>query len=262
MDGKTKATGFLVGAVALAMVGAGASLAVRLQGGGRTEPVPTLWDAPEFVLTDQTGGALARGDLAGTVWLASFVYTHCPDVCPLVTRRMAEIRDGLAAEGLLGSRVRLVSITVDPARDSPDVLRRYAAGFGADDPAHWAFLTGEPDALRSIIEDGFKLPAARVAPPGSTPDRRAGPGARGDADAGQDEAARGADREPGHDAAGGGAGHEVTDPGTDGGDGYTVMHSDRILLVDAAGRVRGAYSTSDPADQARLEQELRAVLRE
>ncbi|MGH2599771.1 MAG: SCO family protein, partial [Dehalococcoidia bacterium] len=75
--------------------------------------------------------------------------------------RMARLRDSLAAAKLLGAHVRLVSITVDPARDTPDVLRRYAARFGGSPPDHWAFLTGEPpETVRRLVQQGFKVTAA------------------------------------------------------------------------------------------------------
>lgn len=210
MNARTRTTGILLGLLALGVAGLGAALAVRLQGAGRTAPAPAYWEAPAFALTDQTGATLAREDLAGTVWLASFIYTNCPDFCPLITRRMARLRDALAADGLLGGRVRLLSITVDPERDTPEVLRAYATGFGAEDPREWAFLTGAPDAVRSVVVDGFKLPVLPPMRPGD----------------------------------------------------HTVAHSDRIALVDAAGRVRGLYSATDPAEQGRLDRELRALLRE
>ncbi|HEX6938901.1 MAG TPA: SCO family protein [Longimicrobiales bacterium] len=221
MRDRAKLTAMLLTGVALTITGLGAAMAVRLQGAGRIDALPVLWEAPDFALTDQTGDTLTRADLAGTTWLASFIYTNCPDFCPLVSRRMAELRDELAAEDLLGSRVRLVSITVDPARDTPAALHDYAARFGGADPADWAFLTGEPAVVRAVVESGFRVPASPQA-----------------------EAAASA--------------HEH---GAAAADGYTVLHSDRIILVDAAGRVRGFYSATDPAELERLRAELRFVLR-
>ncbi|HEX7117603.1 MAG TPA: SCO family protein [Longimicrobiales bacterium] len=246
MIDRAKATAGLLSLVALGVLGLGAALAGRLQGVGRVEAPSVLWDAPEFALTDQAGGTLSRTDLLGTVWLASFVYTNCPDFCPLVTRRMAEIRDDLAADGVLGSHVRLVSITVDPARDTPAVLREYAAGFGADDPARWAFLTGEPERVRAVVEAGFKLPATPASDPHAAPMDVHGDGPTH----GATSQARGP-----KDAAAG-------DPAAAGEEAYAVLHSDRIVLVDAAGRVRGLYSATDPAEQARLDSELRMLLQD
>lgn len=92
--------------------------------------------------------------------MASFIFTSCTGVCPLITSKMGRVRDSLAGAGLLGTEVRLVSITVDPARDTPPVLRRYADRFGGSHPTEWAFLTGTPPGtVRRIIEDGFRVTA-------------------------------------------------------------------------------------------------------
>ncbi|MGB7413485.1 MAG: SCO family protein [Thermosynechococcaceae cyanobacterium] len=112
---------------------------------------------PQFTLTDQNGQSLKQQDLRGQVWVASFIYTSCPDVCPLITRQVAALRDALAASQLLGDSVRLVSFTVDPERDSPAVLQTYAQKFKAENPKRWAFLTGDSDQMRALLVDGFHL---------------------------------------------------------------------------------------------------------
>lgn len=130
---------------------------------GAADELPRYWPAPEFALVDQTGDTLRTADLRGTIWVASFIFTSCTGVCPLISARMAMLRDQLREDGLLGESVRLVSITVDPKRDTPEVLREYATRFGGSPPAEWAFLTGRPaDAVRSMIQEGFHLSA--VAP--------------------------------------------------------------------------------------------------
>lgn len=129
--------------------------------------LPVLWPAPEFTLVDQEGDSLRAADLRGDLWVASFVFTNCSGVCPLITARMAGLRDSLAADGLLGEEVRLVSFSVDPARDTPEALRDYAARFDAGPPRQWAFLTGSPpEAVRAMIQEGFKLTAVAM-PAGS-----------------------------------------------------------------------------------------------
>lgn len=138
-------------------VGAGFFALARQQS---ASPPPAYWDAPEFALLDQTGDTLRSAELRGAPWVASFIFTNCTGVCPLISTRMAELRDSLAAAGLLGGDVRLVSFSVDPARDSPDVLRDYAERYGGSPPDEWAFLTGSPpDAVLSMIQDGFRLSA-------------------------------------------------------------------------------------------------------
>jgi len=132
----------------------------------RPLPLPVYWPAPEFALVDQDGDTVRRADLGGEVWLASFIFTHCTDFCPRVTQEMARLRDSLRAQGLLGRRVRLVSFSVDPARDTPEALRTYAATFGASPASEWAFLTGTPpQRVLRMIEEGFHL-TARLMPAG------------------------------------------------------------------------------------------------
>ena len=125
--------------------------------------VPVWGELPQFALTDQEGNQLRRSDLLGTVWVASFIFTHCPDVCPLIASRMASLRDSLAAKKLLGTQVRLVSFTVDPERDTPLILHNYAARFGANSPQQWAFLSGQPQELSNLISQGFRLAVTKMA---------------------------------------------------------------------------------------------------
>lgn len=133
--------------------------------GSSVEPLPEYWTAPAFELVDQTSSPLRREDLLGSVWVASFIFTRCEDVCPAISARMAGLAADLEREAVLGEEVRLVSFTVDPERDTPEVLREYAAGFGGLPPSKWAFLTGAPgDTLRALIERGFKLTAMMPEP--------------------------------------------------------------------------------------------------
>lgn len=161
--GKAVAAGIAVPAVIAALAWAG------LAGtDGQTEPLPTYWDAPRFALVDQMGDTLRSEELLGGPWVGSFVFTNCAGVCPLITARMAQLRDSLETRGRLGE-VRLVSFTVDPARDTPPVLRAYAERFGGPSPDVWAFLTGSPpEAVRALIQEGFRLTA--VAPQAQDPD--------------------------------------------------------------------------------------------
>jgi protein SCO1/2 len=106
--------------------------------------------APDFSLLDSAGRPLRLSELRGRVTLVSFIYTSCPSTCPLVTQRMALLQRRLAEAGLLGSRVVLLSVTVDPERDSTEVLARYARGFGADSVG-WRFLREEPTRLGPVL---------------------------------------------------------------------------------------------------------------
>jgi protein SCO1 len=103
--------------------------------------------APDFTLTAHTGGRLSLRDLRGKVVAVTFIYASCADTCPLLTAKLAGLQARLGAD--FGPRVFFVSVTVDPERDTPEVLRRYAEAHGAR-PAGWAFLTGTPAEIRDI----------------------------------------------------------------------------------------------------------------
>jgi protein SCO1/2 len=118
---------------------------------------PELGALPEFALTDQTGHAFGTNDLRGKVWVADFIFTSCAGSCPLLSQKMAEV--GRRARQL-GPDFRLVSLTVDPDRDTPPVLAAYAARYGAN--AHkWSFLTGPMATIQSAVVDGFKVGMGR-----------------------------------------------------------------------------------------------------
>ena len=109
------------------------------------------WQVPDFSLTERSGAAVTLADLKGKVWVADFFYSTCPGPCPMMTSRLSEIHKQLAGEG----DVRVVSISTDPTKDTPEVLQAYAKNFGASD--RWLFLTGDKDAIFSLAQQGFKL---------------------------------------------------------------------------------------------------------
>lgn len=113
---------------------------------------------PAFSLTDQNGKTLENTELLGKVWAASFIFTHCQGPCPTITRHMAELQKEVADL----PDVRLVSLTLDPARDTPEVLKEYAIRFHADGE-RWFFLTGPGEVLKKVVQEGF-LTAQQPAP--------------------------------------------------------------------------------------------------
>jgi len=106
--------------------------------------------APEFTLTTQAEKPLRWENLRGKVVLVSFVFTTCSGSCPATTHRMSQVAQALAGKGLLkDDRVRLLSITLDPSRDTPEALRSYMKAYDAD-PDHWTFLTGHPQQVEKV----------------------------------------------------------------------------------------------------------------
>jgi protein SCO1 len=121
-----------------------------------------IQDAPALTLSDQNGDKFSSADLKGKVWLVSFVFTTCNGSCPATTHRMGQVQELLKEKGLTkDEKVRLVSITLDPARDTPEVLRDYMKLYDAD-PRSWTFLTGTSDDVKKVIAawDMWAKPAA------------------------------------------------------------------------------------------------------
>src|SRR5215475_6904615 len=110
-----------------------------------------FYPLPEFSLTDQADKTVTLADLKGKVWVADFIFTNCGGTCPMMTDKMRRLQQALP-EG-----IRMVSITVDPARDTPKALAAYAAEHGAS-RERWLFLTGDKQALYDLCIKGFKLP--------------------------------------------------------------------------------------------------------
>jgi protein SCO1/2 len=114
--------------------------------------LPRIAQVPQFVLRDQDGAELRRDGMRGRVWIANFMFTSCPDVCPLLTAKMSGVRGRLVGDR---ADVRYVSFSVDPAHDTPAVLKKYALEHGADLP-DWRFLTGPLQQVEQVIVSGFK----------------------------------------------------------------------------------------------------------
>src|SRR5438046_7966403 len=107
-----------------------------------------------FRLTNHNGHPFGSVQLAGKIWIADFVYTTCPGPCPMISSRMSELQRPLQK-----TDVHLVSFSVDPAKDTPQVLRTYAERLQAE-PGRWDFLTGPQSTIYHLSRNGFKLAVA------------------------------------------------------------------------------------------------------
>jgi protein SCO1/2 len=154
-------TGILAGLTLLLALGIGVSLYRKSRGA-----LPVLGTVPAFSLTGAGGQAVTLDALRGRPWVADFIFTRCTGTCPVMTGKMAELQKAAP------SGTRLVSFTVDPANDTPDVLARYGRSVGAR--ADWLFLTGTKEALYALSTQGFKLAAMEI-PPGQPPGAGDGP---------------------------------------------------------------------------------------
>jgi protein SCO1/2 len=117
----------------------------------RQRTVSAYGNVPEFQLTNQDGNNFGSADLRGKIWIADFVYSTCPGPCPMISSRMSELQKPLEK-----TDVHLVSFTVDPAKDTPEVLRTYAERLQAE-PGRWDFLTGAQSTIYNLSRNGFKL---------------------------------------------------------------------------------------------------------
>jgi len=129
------------------LVALGWLVSVRSSTAGERDGLPQIGPAPEFTLTTQDGQRLSLTELRGKVVAVTFIYASCTDTCPLLTAKMAGLQAALGAD--FGPKVFFLSITVDPERDTPAVLQRYAQAHGVNF-AGWAFLTGTPAQIRQV----------------------------------------------------------------------------------------------------------------
>ncbi len=157
---------FVLGALAVVLLAAGmVQLWVwRNLRPSRASALPVYGQVPDFSLIERSGRPMGLEELRGRVWVGDFIFTSCPGQCPMMTARMARLQASLTE----ADDVRLVSFTVDPDRDTPEVLSRYADNYGAESD-RWFFLTGEREAIYRLAGEGFRLSAGP------------GPGESGDA---------------------------------------------------------------------------------
>lgn len=116
------------------------------------EALPVMGTLPEFTLATAGGDTVTLDTLHNTVWIADFIFTRCGGQCLDMTSRMAELRDALESD----PHVRLVSVSVNPSYDTPDVLTEYAQRHDAVSKK-WLFLTGPRETVSRLANDGFKL---------------------------------------------------------------------------------------------------------
>lgn len=197
---------------------------------GVLEKLEVYGRVPDFVLIERSGKRVTLADLLGKVWVVNFFYTECTDTCPLQSANMARLQADLANE----RDVRLVSISVDPEHDTPEVLAEYAARFRAD-PERWLFLTGPRDAIYRLAIEGFRL---------------------GVVDQGQ-KARHGLGEVWAWWGPPSAWGHPVPNP-----ERKPIIHSSRFVLVDRQAQIWGYYHGVDWESLERLRPNVRILLRE
>jgi cytochrome oxidase Cu insertion factor (SCO1/SenC/PrrC family) len=204
---------------------------------------------PAFSLIERSERQVTRDDLLGRVWVVNFFYATCPDTCPPQSANMARLQQDFADTHDLW----LVSISVDPKHDTPDVLRAYAQRFGADSE-RWLFLTGDKMAIYRLAQDGFHLsvvdPAAAPSRIPQTPSQGVPSGVRRERQSSLREMLWHWGVVPRQAWAHAGIEHT------------TMLHSSRFVLVDRLARMRGYYHSAEAAALQRLRRDIGTLLRE
>jgi protein SCO1 len=171
----------------------------------RETAVDDLGPVAGFALTERSGKTVRLHDLRGKVWVASFLFTRCCTGCPRISAGLTQLQKDLPDGAVI------VSFTVDPEHDTPEVLKAYADSLGAD-PKRWLFLTGKQDEIYRLIKGSFHLGV---------------------------EQNQGEARRPGNE----------------------VTHSNRLLVVDRQGHIRGwDFDGTNPDDLPRLRQRIEELV--
>lgn len=159
-------------------------------------PLPVHSQVPEFSLTNEFNKPFGSKELLGKYYIANFMFTSCPSTCPALMEKMDIIQKRIKG---VGAKAAIVTFTVDPVTDTPEVLFKYARKRHSN-PFIWNFLTGPKAELQKIVIDGFKVPM------------------------GNKEAVTKKLEEK-----------TITM--------MDIVHSEKVVLVDDKGQIRGYYST-------------------
>ena len=141
--------GFLAAVMTAALV-IGTRNRQELRSPSEQPVLPEISTIQPFTLTNQFGAEIVLSDLKGQPWLADIIFTRCPTVCPHMTQTLAELRKSLP------KTIRYVSLTTDPAHDTPEVMNAFAKAHGSND-GNWHFLTGSKVDLMRLAVDDLKL---------------------------------------------------------------------------------------------------------
>ena len=193
--------------------------------------------APDFVLTDQFGDSVSLADMRGRAVALSFLFTGCPDVCPVVTTQLKRLYDELGADA---ESVEFVTVSVDPERDDPQAAMRYLERWGVAD--EWRYLTGARADLEPIWAAYYISPVIDDADAAARISSR------------QDAAAAAAPK-PSSGGAIDALRSEIAERHS-----YSILHSAPVYLIDRDGTRRLVFTP--PLDAARMASDIRALLGE
>ena len=132
-------------------------------GRARPKALPVIDQIADFTLTNQDGSVTTLADLSNHVWIADIIFTRCAGNCPIMSTQMKSLQDALPST----SQAKLVTLTTDPDYDTPSILNRYGARYGADFK-RWTFLTGDKGELAGLATGSLKLGSTPVPLPDRT----------------------------------------------------------------------------------------------
>ena len=182
---------------------------------GTTLNPPQL--ASDFTFTDQFGDEVSLSEHRGSVVILTFLYTYCPDVCPVVASHLTDVHEALSTRADGGDAVKIIAVSVDPERDTVERAHEYSRQYGMLD--EWTYLVGSEQALSETWADYYVAPAPLVADSLETDPA----GADGSADSLVEQIAA----------------------------AYTVNHQTPVYLIDRDGMMRSLFTLPfDPADVA------------
>jgi protein SCO1/2 len=124
---------------------------------------------PDFRFINQDGDSIGKAEVEGKIIIADFVFTSCPGICPTLTSNMTQIQEAF----LKDDQVQILSFSVDPTYDTPEVLSTYVDKYDIDTD-RWMLLTGDREKMYDLIQNGFRLSAYEdsLAPGGIFHDQR------------------------------------------------------------------------------------------
>lgn len=138
----------------VAIIGIVCTILLLTACGSKSIPNSKDWPVEDFSFTNQDNKEVSLKDLKGKVWVANFIFTSCDDVCLPMTANMSKLQTKLQEDGI--ENVELVSFSIDPAIDSPEVMKKFGDTFKAD-YTNWHFLTGYDQLfIEEFAKNSFK----------------------------------------------------------------------------------------------------------
>jgi protein SCO1 len=182
--------------------------------------LPVLGIAPAYQLSNQLGEIVPSSSLRGKVQLVTFLFPYCTTLCPLIAAHLTNLENLGLRPDRIADQVEFVSFNVDPVKTGPPQMRAFLSQYGWNpEDLHWQFLTGSPEEVHRVVENGFGVWYTRVSLASEATDSTAGP----------------LMEQP-----------EVVNKLAESAHAnYDIVHNDVLEIVDQQGRIRKIYDNAD-----------------